>query len=232
METVVIVIMLTVALSFLLKLSCHGRAGILAICTAATLFSALCGDYAAMQSKTQIADWLQNPDLMLDTSVLLTLDVMMQLAFCFLRTRKAAGERLSRWSEGAYQICFWFPGILIFPVLFSTLVGIIFAIPGGDFQTIAWTAGAVVLITSPLLAWALRLLMPRVGMRLELLFLNNLLTAALGVVATVNGRTASAGVADVEWGALAGVLGLVATGAVAGIIISKIKSSRHHDNNI
>lgn len=232
METVVIVIMLAVALTFLLKLSCHGRAGVPAICAAAALFTALCGDYAAMQSKTQIADWLQNPDLMLDTSVLLTLDVMMQLAFCFLRTRKAAGERLSRWLEAAYQICFWFPGILIFPVLFSTLVEIIFAIPGGDFQTISWTAGAVVLVASPLLAWALRLLMPRVGMRLELLFLNNLLTAALGIVATVNGRTASAGVTGVEWAPLAGVLGIVAAGAVAGLIISKIKSSRHHDNNI
>lgn len=232
METVVIVIMLAVALTFLLKLSCHGRAGVPAICATAALFTALCGDYAAMQSKTQIADWLQNPDLMLDTSVLLTLDVMMQLAFCFLRTRKAAGERLSRWLEAAYQICFWFPGILIFPVLFSTLVEIIFAFPGGDFQTISWTAGAVVLVASPLLAWVLRLLMPRVGMRLELLFLNNLLTAALGIVATVNGRTASAGVADVEWAPLAGVLGIVAAGAVAGLIISKIKSSRHHDNNI
>lgn len=226
METVVIVIMMAVALTFLLKLSCHGRVGTLATCAVAALFTALCGDLAAMQSKTQIADWLGNPDLMLDTSVLLTLDVSMQLAFCFLRTRRASGERLSRWLEGAYRICFWFPGLLIFPVLFSTLVEVIFAVPGADFQTVAWTAGGVVLVGGPALAWTLRRLMPRLGTRLELLFLNNLLTAALGVVATVNGRTASAGVAGVEWGALGTVAALVAVGALAGFIILKVKTLR------
>lgn len=226
METVVIVIMMAVALTFLLKLSCHDRVGTLATCAVAALFTALCGDLAAMQSKTQIANWLRNPDLMLDTSVLLTLDVMMQLAFCFLRTRKAAGERLSRWLETACRICFWFPGLLIFPVLFSTLVEVIFAVPGADFQTVAWTAGGMVLVGGPALAWTLRRLMPRLGTRLELLFLNNLLTAALGVVATVNGRTASAGVSEVEWTSLSAVLGLVAAGAVTGLIIVKIKTLR------
>lgn len=226
MEAVVIVIMLTVALTFLLKLSCHGRAGTLATCVVASLFTALCGDLAAMQSKTQIADWLRNPDLMLDTSVLLTLDVMMQLAFCFLRTRKAAGERLSRWLETVFRISFWLPGLMIFPVLFSALVEVIFAVPGADFRTVAWAAGAAVLVAGPALAWALRRLMPRLGTRLELLFLNNLLSTALGVVATVNGRTASAGVSEVEWSALAAVLGLVAAGAVTGLIIVKIKTLR------
>ena len=33
----------------------------------------------------------------------------------------------------------------------------------------------------------------------------NMLIAALGVVATVNGRTAAAGTNQVEWGALGGV---------------------------
>ena len=131
---------------------------------------------------------------MLDTSVLLTLDVAMQIAFCFLCSRRVAGERLPRWQETAYLVTLWFPGILIFPVLFSLLVEIIFTKDS----------------------------------RLELIFLVNLLTAALGVIATVNGRTATAGTAQVDWTALCGVLALIIAGAVAGLVIRKIRVSRKY----
>lgn len=227
METVVIIIMLAVALTFVLKLSCHSLAGCLVTSAVAALFTALCGDFASMQSKTQIADWLGDSSLMLDTSVLLTADVMLQSAFCFLRTRKAAGEKFPPLLEAVYLFCFRFPGILIFPVLLSVLVQLVFAFPGRDFHTTTWLTGAAVLVAAPLCAYALRLLLPRLGMRLELLFLVCLLTAALGVVATVNGRTAAAGTSAAEWSSLAAVLGLLAAGALTGFIIYRIKNSRH-----
>lgn len=40
--------------------------------------------YAIQQSKTQIADWLADAQLMLDTSVVLTVEVALQMAFCML----------------------------------------------------------------------------------------------------------------------------------------------------
>ena len=40
--------------------------------------------YAIQQSKTQIADWLADVQLMLDTSVVLTVEVALQMAFCML----------------------------------------------------------------------------------------------------------------------------------------------------
>lgn len=226
METVVIIIMLAVALTFLLKLSYHSLWECLGISAVAALFTLLSVDFAVSQSKTQIADWLQNPELMLDTSVLLTLDVMLQLAFCFLSTRRLTGERLSRRLEVAWQISFWVPGIMIFPVLFSTLVEIIFSMTGADFGTLGWITAVGVLIGAPLLSLGLKYLLPEKDLRLELMFLINLLTAALGIVATVNGRTASAGVSQVEWQALAAVILLLVFGAFAGLLYFKFKTKR------
>lgn len=228
METVVIIIMLAVALTFLLKLTFLPPAGMLAVCALAALFVGFSQEYAVSQSKTQIADWLADPQLMLDTSVLLTLDVAMQIAFCFLCSRRVSGERLPRWQETAYLVTLWFPGILIFPVLFSLLVEIIFAMPGMSFAMLGWSTAIGVLIAAPLLSLGLKWLLPDKDSRLELIFLVNLLTAALGVIATVNGRTATAGTAQVDWTALCGVLALIIAGAVAGLVIRKIRVSRKY----
>lgn len=82
METVVILIMFMVSLSFVLKLTFMrpwqmiAEAVILAFATISTT------DIAISQSKIQISEWLQTPDLMLDLSVILTLDVALQIAFC------------------------------------------------------------------------------------------------------------------------------------------------------
>ena len=82
METVVILIMFMVSLSFVLKLTFMrpwqmlAEAIILAFATISTT------DIAISQSKIQISEWLQTPDLMLDLAVILTLDVALQIAFC------------------------------------------------------------------------------------------------------------------------------------------------------
>ena len=58
------------------------------------------------------------------------------------------------------------------------------------------------------------------------MFLINLLTAALGIIATFNGRTAATGTNSVEWDALAGVFGLLLLGTITGIIINRYKLSK------
>lgn len=221
METVVMIIMLLVGVSFVLKLTCHGWAGIMALSALSAAFAGLTTGLAAQQSKTQIADWLGRPELMLDTSVLLTVDVFIQIFFCVLMAGKLAGS-LGRKGNVALQAALWFPGLLIFPVLFSLLVEVIFAMPGVDFDVIGWGTAAILLIAVPLAAAGLKWLLPEVELRIELMFLINLLIAALGVVATVNGRTAATGTSSVEWGALAAVGGLLAAGSVGGIFYDRI----------
>lgn len=225
MQTVVIIIMLLTVVSFLVKLSFHRPAGIAVLTLVCAIFTGLGYDYAASQSKAQIADWLMQPELMLDISVILTVDVAMQIAFCFLWGRRVDGPR-SLNEHILLVFTYWLPGLLLFPVLFAVLTELIFSMPGVDFVTAAWGLAAGVAVSFPLLAVAVRMLFPEREIRLELIFLVNLLIAALGIVATVNGRTAAAGTNSVEWQALGSVLALLAGGAIAGYFIARYRNRR------
>lgn len=221
MEIVVLIIMALVCVSFVIKLSFHHLAGIVISSAVSALFIGLTWELAVVQSKTQIADWLAQPDLMLDTSVLLTIDVFIQIAFCLQFGRKLIGEKMRQIESVALALTLWIPGILIFPVLFSALVELIFSFPGVNFAKIAWIFAATILILIPALAFCMKMLFPARGMRLELIFIVNGLIAVLGVIATVNGRTAVNGTSEVEWGALAGICAIMICGAIIGHFITK-----------
>ncbi|MDE5953829.1 MAG: hypothetical protein K2G72_04015, partial [Duncaniella sp.] len=168
-----------------------------------------------------ITDWLNAPDLMLDTSVLLTVDVFFQITFCVMMAKNIAGEPLSIVQRAIYAVALWFPGLLILPVLFALLVEIIFSFPGNDFSTLSWATATCLLIAAPSLSYLIRFLLPEKDLRLELMFVVNAITAILGIIATVNGRTAVKGTNSVEWDALAGFLLIIAAGTVAGILVNR-----------
>ena len=69
----------------------------------------------------------------------------------------------------------------------------------------------------------LRYLLPEKELRLELLFLTNALTAILGIIATVNSRTAVTGISEVDWGALTGLIIMLAGGGLIGLVIYKYR---------
>lgn len=217
MEVVVMIIMAMVSFSYLLKLTCHGRTGRIVESALAAAALLLTYDLAASQSKTQIADWLSRAALMLDVSVLLTVDVAFQICFCVMAA-KALTSTLSRREKLLLEICLWVPGILIFPTLFALLTELMFTFTGVDFALIAWISAGALLILLPLLAEGLKRLVPEADIRLEMIFMVNLIIAALGVIATVNGRTAAAGSSEIEWGALAAVLLILVGGLLSGLV--------------
>ena len=210
MYSLVVILMVLVCFNFVLKQSWHKWWSVLAHAAAAALFTGLMWPVAVRQSRSQIEAWLSNPDLMLDTSVVITLEVILQISFCL-------------WG---YRILRWFPGVLIFGVLFSFLVYLIFAFPGVSFPLVAWSAAAVVFVVIAGGAWLMRLLFPDKESRLEMFFLTNALTGIVAVIATVNGQTAVAGVSEVDWRALAGVLGLIAAGVLAGSFVRTARPFR------
>lgn len=220
MEIVVIVIMMMVGVSFMLKLSCHGWAGRLVLALLAAAFIILTYDAAASQSKTQIKEWLGEPELMLDMSVLLTIDVAFQICYCVLGAR-ALHDTLPKTQAMLLQVTLWVPGLLVFPTLFAMLTMLIFTFTGTDFAAIAWGLAGITLVGMPLGAALTKLLIPEPEIRLEMIFMVNLLIAALGIVATVNGRTASAGTSEVEWGALAGIVIILLAGLGAGLVLNR-----------
>lgn len=223
METVVFVLMIQVCFSFMLKQTYRKNRSVAVIAVVCALFTGLMWPYAIEQSKTQIADWLADTALMLDTAVLLTLEVILQMTFCMLAAHVQTSGPLRKRTLWMYRALRWFPGILIFPVLFSALVALIFTFPGVSFSLLSWSMAAGILILIPAGTWLLRRMMPEKDVRLELLFLVNALIAVLGVVATVNGRTAVAGIGGADWSALAALIVIVVLGALAGFVAYRIK---------
>ena len=223
METVVFVLMILVCFSFMLKQTYRKNRSVAVIAVVCALFTGLMWPYAIEQSKTQIADWLADTALMLDTAVLLTLEVILQMTFCMLAAHVQTSGPLRKRTLWMYRALRWFPGILIFPVLFSALVALIFAFPGVSFSLLSWSMAAGILILIPAGTWLLRRVMPEKDVRLELLFLVNALIAVLGVVATVNGRTAVAGISGADWSALAALIVIVVLGALACFVAYRIK---------
>ena len=214
METVVVVLMILVCFNFMMKQTFRKRGSVAAIAVVATLFVGLMWPYAIQQSKTQIADWLANVQLMLDTSVVLTVEVALQMAFCMLAVHVLTTGPVKKRTLLAYRALLWFPGILIFPV---------FSFPVVSFSLVAWSMAAGVLILISAGTLFLRYLLPEKELRLELLFLTNALTAILGIIATVNGRTAVTGVSEVDWGALTGLIIMLAGGGLIGLVIYKYR---------
>ena len=226
MQTVVIILMLLVCFNFMLKQTYSKRWAVAATTAACALFVGSVWPYAIEQSKTQIADWLANPVLMLDTSVILSIEVCIQMAFCLMAVHMMNGGEAKKSTLWTYRILRWFPGVLIFAVLFSLLVALIFTFPGKEFSTVAWMAAVGVAIVIPLGTIGLRWLLPEKELRLELLFITNAMTAILGIVATVNGRTAVSGISEIDWSALLGIVLLLLAGGFVGLALRRYKMNK------
>lgn len=226
METVVLVMMILVCFNYMLKQTYRKIYSVLLSAAVCALFVGLMWLYAIEQSKSQISDWLADSSLMLDIAVILTLEVAIQMSFCILSAHIQTSGKVKPITIWVYRILRWFPGVLIFPVLFSLLVSAIFALPGMSFSLVAWILAAIVFVVIPLGCWVIKWLLPEKEIRLELLFLANALIAILGVIATVNGQTAVAGISEVDWSALGGIVVLLIFGLAAGIIAYRIKLKR------
>lgn len=223
MEALISVLMIVICFNFMLKQTYRKLRSVIIIAVVAALFTGLMQPYAIEQSKSQIAEWLADTRLMLDISVILTIEVVIQMAFCMTAAHVMTAGQLRRRTIRMYRLLRWFPGVLIFPVLFYALVTLIFALPGVSFSLIAWGLAAAVLLLIPAGSWFIRRLLPEKDLRLEILFLTNALTAILGIIATVNGRTAVAGVSNIDWSALAAIVVLIVLGTIAGMGMYKLK---------
>mgnify|MGYP000766054870 FL=1 len=177
MNTVVLVLMLLTAFNFLLKQTFWKVIAVCVIAAICAAFAGLMWPYAIEQSKTQIANWLSNQPLMLDTAVLLSVEVCVQMAYAMLAVHVANDYPVKPRMIVMYRFLRWFPGLLIFPVLFSGLIYLIFAFPGISFQTIAWSYAGFILIAIPSGRYLLLYLLPEKELRLELFFLTNALVA-------------------------------------------------------
>ena len=230
METVLRVMMVLVCFNYILKQTYRKPYFVALSALLCALFVGLMWPWAIEQSKSRLSDWLADSALMLDMAVILTLEVALQMTFCIVTAHIHSTGKVRPRIVWIYRLLRWFPGILIFPVLFSVLVAAIFSLPGVSFSAVAWSLAAVVAVVIPVGAWGLKRLLPEKEIRLELLFLSNALIAILGVLATVNGHTAVAGDSHVDWKALGGVIAFVAIGIVCGGLAYRLKLKKTNKN--
>lgn len=197
-----------------------------AISLLCALFVAFAWPWAIEQSKSQIQDWLNNPQLMLDTAVVLFIEVVIQMAYCLMAVHLMNTGKVRRRTLFIYKLLRWFPGLLIFPVLFHIETQCMFWLTGMEFSTVAYGLAAIVFVVILLFTWAIRWLIPEKELRLEIFFLSNALIAILGIIATVNGRTAVAGISEVNWAALACMAGLTLLFTIVGFIFHRMKKMK------
>jgi hypothetical protein len=218
MELILLTLMLFIALNTLLKLSFWNTGALIAFGGIAGIFVYAMYPLAIVQSKTQLADFLNNPELMQDASVLVSLESACFLLYSFYE----AGFPEKR-QERYLKILRWFPSILIFAVLFHGLTQFIFAWPGTSFRLLAIILAVVVIVLIPFLGKLLCRLLSEREMRLEVLFISSLFTIAVGLVATVNGTTTYRAETEIDWKALSAIVLLTAFGFLAGLAWFKIR---------
>lgn len=223
MESVVVVLLFLVLFSTWMKMTFLKTWQLWAVSLICFLFVGLSWPWAINQSRNEIGEWLSNQPLMLDTSVVLCLEVLWQISYSLLAARLLYDGVVSSRMLWFYRILRFFPGILIFPVLFYALVQVVYAFPGQDFPLIAWSFAVLILAISPLLVYGIRRLLPEKHLRLELLFLLSVVVLALGVIATVNGTTTFHGSDKIEWNALGVFLLLSLICACLGLVIKQIQ---------
>lgn len=220
METLVVILMFLIYFAFAIKTTFLRPAEILFWALLAALFSGFMWKVSITQSKEQISAWLSDNTLMLDTAVLLSIEVFFQIAFAFISVEIDSNGTASikKRKVVIYNILRLFPGVLIFAVIFSTLTYLVFSMPGEDFRLVAWGLGGVLFLFIPLCRFIFIRLVPEKDLRAEVFFVTNLFIAIIGVVATVNGSTANAGVNELNIGALCAIASLSLICAATGLL--------------
>jgi hypothetical protein len=192
------------------------------------LFGLLCAvfivitcQWAILQSKTQLADFLGNIKIMQDAAVLITIESTLCFAFCFAELREIYGIKKVKWWKSL--LCLY-PGVLLFPVLFYLQTQLIFALPGIGFTAVSYLLAAVVFVALPVGARLIAALLPEKEFRMETYFLVNLFICITGLITTVNGNVTYAGVKEpLNIKALLLSSGLFIAFFIAGIILNKMK---------
>lgn len=224
MEMLLLLLVCLVSLSFVIKTSIYGKhIYVFVYGLISALFVGLMYPLAIEQSKTKISDWLSDTNLMLNISILICIDVMIQLAFCLLSVKIYTDEKVKKKTLFLCRVLGFLPNLTIFPTLFGILVFVVFSLPGQSFSLIAWSFAIVIFMTVPLLSFLVGRILSTKEIRFELLFLLNVLIATLGTIATVNGKTAVEGSNYMDFKSLAFFVLLVMIGACTGFFIYRMK---------
>lgn len=220
MELIIHILLLFIVVNSILKMSFWKWWHVLIFSTISALFVLWSEQFAILQSKTQLYDFMQNSEALKNVAVLITIEAAINLAYSFVALRTQFGLKKRR----RLMVLHWYPGLLIFPILFYILTQSIFVFAGIDFDKITYIIAISVFVTIPLLRKGIKYLIPETEFRLEIHFLVTLFVAFIGLLTTVNGNvTYVATEQDYNIRALVLAFSIFATTFLVGYIWNKYK---------
>lgn len=184
MELIINILLVFIVINSILKLSFWKWWHVLLFSIVSASFVLWTKQFAIEQSKTQLHDFFMNVDALKNVAVIITIEAAIHLAYSFAALRNQFGLKKKR----KLMILHWYPGILVFPVMFYALTQSIFISSGVDFDAITYIFATVVLVAIPLLRKGIKFLIPESEFRLEIHFLVTLFVAFIGLLTTVNGN--------------------------------------------
>ena len=178
-------------------------------------------DYAVMQSKTQIDNWLHREDVLQDMAIIVTLESAIGVMYCFscfTDDVKRPRRRFIRLLLHAY------PSLLVFPVVFYGLTKLLFLQAGMDFPTTSLIYAIAVMAVSLLCAALARWLLPPKDLRIEAHLWLTVMVCVLSLLLTQNGEIIyRSNVRAVDWTSVALTMAAAAIVMGVGFIGSKLK---------
>ena len=89
-------------------------------------------DYAMLQSKTHIADYLQNTAVLQNMAIIVTIESVFCLAFTLTYLQNDDHTIRNKWWA---KVLFWYPGLLMFPLVLPLIAeGFRFLLPERDHR--------------------------------------------------------------------------------------------------
>lgn len=182
MEYVIHLSALFCIVSCLLKCSFYSRRGIIAAALAWALFAKLVTPLLTELSRTEWESWFASRRQMLDLTVCVVLEASLMLGFCFNKVSPESSSR-SGWSARIVRrLLGLYPGLLAGGALCHLSLWLLYSVPGLDFSLFSWMAATITFI----LFWGgiqlTRFLLNEEEVRLELLFIVNMLLIVLGII--------------------------------------------------
>ncbi len=221
MEILVFILMMLVVLNCAMKTSLWTLGPRLAFALLLGAFAYWSIDYAVMQSKTQIDNWLHREDVLQDMAIIVTLESAIGVMYCFscfTDDVKRPRRRFIRLLLHAY------PSLLVFPVVFYGLTKLLFLQAGMDFSTTSLIYAIAVMALSLLFAALARWLLPPKDLRIEAHLWLTVMVCVLSLLLTQNGEIIyHSNVRAVDWTSVALTMAAAAIVMGVGFIGSKLK---------
>ncbi len=223
MEILIYTLIVFVLLSCAFKLSLWGWTARIVFGALLAAFVVWSEQYAVLQSKTQLADYLANVTALQNMAVVVTIDSVFCFgyAFCYFQDMYDTVQQQRKWW---LTILKWYPSLLMLPVTFYAFTQTLFVAMGVDFSTTTWAFAITSLIGIPLLAEGCKWLVPEKDGRIEMQLLSGCFVCILGLISTESGKMVyKVQETPTNWHMIALAIGVFAVLFALGIIIDRIK---------